>query len=1174
MNVQVDSKNYDCTTRVLSMLEDANIHSPKRRRMKSKMSNKHDENKESETKNETFTIDGEACCSSRVLSMLEESNIHSPKRRKMQVKGQNSDDCTVRVLAMLDKHASHHSPKRRRRKSQLKSTQVNLSSTKIQETTILIIGIDNAGKTTIHNCLRGKPKQPVRPTVGFTKPFSIQRGKSKCTLYDLGGSASFRNVWERYYAESYGVMFVFDASDEDRLKEASHALASLSNHPQAAGKPLVIVANKQDKMCSTSRKIEDLVSVLCENTAREGLFVDPEGELGGLSYEMVGSCLVPTQKKNILPKIFSCVSDTNKIGNGKVDDRLWQAIDWLEARISERFDMLNKRVKSDVAEAKRVEEQEREERAARVAATKKLRADSINREAALEAKGMGSPGLRGEGGKKVICLNCNGEVATTKSLASAWRPVCEKCNNELEKIHAKKKGIECSQCGSPATKKSAALGWKPACDACDEAAKNGTTVAKKKTLQRAHELGARNVTIMLAGLDGAGKTTIHNNFRGWPNQEVRPTVGFTRPFTVTRGGSDIKLIDLGGAAAFRELWTQYYKGAHGVLFIVDAENQKRFGEASKELDKLTSHPQMKDKPIVVVANKQDLENAKSKSEIAKECTGLHYEIFESIASVKNNENGKVDDNLWNALDWLEGKIGEKYATLDDRVRCDLAEAKRLEDKEREERKARVAATKRRRAHSLEREAALEAKGEGSPGLLGEGGKKVICLNCNGEVATTKSLASAWRPVCEKCNNELEKIHAKKKGIECSQCGSPATKKSAALDWKPACDACDKAAKNGTLKERKNLQKGKPKLPPSSSTSTTTIPPFFSNTSPRPTSASSALSSLPTPPPSRPTSASSTAQGPVPSLPRSKSQEAMFSGASAAAMAADASLASSSVLDMVTRMAAEMADSVSGIVGTATAFRARSDLVSYSGSGGVPVGGSGGLLSLRRSGRKSPTQDQSPRYLNSNYLNPLKTKKKLNIKVKKKYENRGRSRERVLEARNYQNRGSGLRIRNRSRSRGRNSNLNYATNKNVVKQPLSKSSRAQDIHGTSNDSRNVRNSRNVRRTRSRSRSRSRNRNRGVKLPTKSFGGHRSAPANPNDWTYADLSREMDNLLSMQPSRPIPIKQRKRKTKVPTISLGANMKQKSKVKIIWKPVQQERESKEEIESPSASSAFYKR
>ena len=45
-------------------------------------------------------------------------------------------------------------------------------------------------------------------------------GVNSVNIYDLGGGIRIRDIWDNYFAEAHGVVFVFDASDAARLAEA------------------------------------------------------------------------------------------------------------------------------------------------------------------------------------------------------------------------------------------------------------------------------------------------------------------------------------------------------------------------------------------------------------------------------------------------------------------------------------------------------------------------------------------------------------------------------------------------------------------------------------------------------------------------------------------------------------------------------------------------------------------------------------------------------------------------------------------------------------------------------------------------------------------------------------------------------------------------------------------
>lgn len=107
---------------------------------------------------------------------------------------------------------------------------------KRREAHILVVGLDNSGKSTILNYLKRKEDQvsEVVPTVGFTveKLSALNRNRSGITLtaYDMSGQGRYRNLWEHYYDNVEGILFVVDSTDALRLVVARDELEMLLKH--------------------------------------------------------------------------------------------------------------------------------------------------------------------------------------------------------------------------------------------------------------------------------------------------------------------------------------------------------------------------------------------------------------------------------------------------------------------------------------------------------------------------------------------------------------------------------------------------------------------------------------------------------------------------------------------------------------------------------------------------------------------------------------------------------------------------------------------------------------------------------------------------------------------------------------------------------------------------------
>ena len=99
-----------------------------------------------------------------------------------------------------------------------------------RESSLLILGLDSAGKTAILYSLQlGESISYTIPTIGF----NVEQDK-------------IRSLWPHYYQQSNGIVFVVDSNDRDRFPKACEELHTLISHKDNIGKPFLILANKQD----------------------------------------------------------------------------------------------------------------------------------------------------------------------------------------------------------------------------------------------------------------------------------------------------------------------------------------------------------------------------------------------------------------------------------------------------------------------------------------------------------------------------------------------------------------------------------------------------------------------------------------------------------------------------------------------------------------------------------------------------------------------------------------------------------------------------------------------------------------------------------------------------------------------------------------------------------------
>ncbi|KAL5008617.1 hypothetical protein ScPMuIL_014198 [Solemya velum] len=116
---------------------------------------------------------------------------------------------------------------------------------KEKEVRLLMLGLDNAGKTTILKKFNGEDIDTVSPTLGFNIKTLEHRG-FKLNVWDVGGQRSLRSYWRNYFESTDGLIWVVDSADRRRLPDCGKELESLLVEERLSGATLLVFANKQD----------------------------------------------------------------------------------------------------------------------------------------------------------------------------------------------------------------------------------------------------------------------------------------------------------------------------------------------------------------------------------------------------------------------------------------------------------------------------------------------------------------------------------------------------------------------------------------------------------------------------------------------------------------------------------------------------------------------------------------------------------------------------------------------------------------------------------------------------------------------------------------------------------------------------------------------------------------
>lgn len=138
--------------------------------------------------------------------------------------------------------------------------------------------------------------------------------------------------------------------------------------------------------------------------------------------------------------------------------------------------------------------------------------------------------------------------------------------------------------------------------------------------------GTGTMHVAMLGLDSAGKTTALYRLKFDQYLNTVPTIGFNcEKVKGTLGrakGVTFLVWDVGGQEKLRPLWKSYTRCTDGIVFVLDSVDTERMEEAKMELLRTAKSPENSGVPILILANKQDLPNAKEPKDIEK-LLGLH-----------------------------------------------------------------------------------------------------------------------------------------------------------------------------------------------------------------------------------------------------------------------------------------------------------------------------------------------------------------------------------------------------------------------------------------------------------------------------------------------------------------------------------------------------------------------
>lgn len=132
--------------------------------------------------------------------------------------------------------------------------------------------------------VRFKPSENASSAAASLKNINLK-------FWDLGGQRLLRSMWSRYYRSCHGIIFIIDSTDTDRFSECYDSLMEIANDSlwkvdggESVNVPILMLANKQDLPQAV-----DLVSL------KTGVFIEVVSQLEATDLKLLPVSVLENQ---------------------------------------------------------------------------------------------------------------------------------------------------------------------------------------------------------------------------------------------------------------------------------------------------------------------------------------------------------------------------------------------------------------------------------------------------------------------------------------------------------------------------------------------------------------------------------------------------------------------------------------------------------------------------------------------------------------------------------------------------------------------------------------------------------------------------------------------------------------------------------------------------------------
>merc|ERR1711934_523000 len=173
--------------------------------------------------------------------------------------GRPESESTPEVRRERESACCFEEREKKGKKGRRRRSNMGLTFTKLfaklgykKEMRILMVGLDNAGKTTVLYKLKLGEVVTTIPTIGFNVE-TVEYKNISFTVWDVGGQDKIRPLWRHYYQNTQGIIFVVDSNDRERIDDSSGSdnsakeeLHRMLAEDELRDAVLLVFANKQD----------------------------------------------------------------------------------------------------------------------------------------------------------------------------------------------------------------------------------------------------------------------------------------------------------------------------------------------------------------------------------------------------------------------------------------------------------------------------------------------------------------------------------------------------------------------------------------------------------------------------------------------------------------------------------------------------------------------------------------------------------------------------------------------------------------------------------------------------------------------------------------------------------------------------------------------------------------